>query len=268
MKKLPLLSQRKADIKDRPDYYITPTRDFTQYTRDCEEKYWRKETAFDWQQNIAHNLRDHLEQLSPENLSRVTFMVLPMVKETIDRRIEKIRAAELPIEEDALKDIGDCLPSDKTSIDQALSIVIPLKDRQLYTLKLKDQAEILQKAMMELSDQQRLGLFRRGIAVKQLETEAERNEQAVELSNLANQLDRIQAELNQLSLRNKTEIRELKAKIRRELDSVEQQVLSDLEETLELVKRAIQSKDLPRQDEDLLFCGHFEFADSFGDNLE
>ena len=37
-------SPRKTVIKERPDYYITPTRDFTQYTKDSEEKYWSKDT--------------------------------------------------------------------------------------------------------------------------------------------------------------------------------------------------------------------------------
>ena len=30
------------------DYYITPSQDFTRYTKDYEEKHWNKETEFDW----------------------------------------------------------------------------------------------------------------------------------------------------------------------------------------------------------------------------
>ena len=57
MKDLKKPSPHKNVIKGRPDYYITPTRDFTQYTRDSEEKYWRKETKFDWNQNVRDNLK-------------------------------------------------------------------------------------------------------------------------------------------------------------------------------------------------------------------
>lgn len=85
-------------IKGRPDYYLTPTRDFTQYTRDCEEKYWRKETAFDWTQDIRENLRNHLEELSAQEFSRISFMVLPMISEKINHKIELIRSGELPVE--------------------------------------------------------------------------------------------------------------------------------------------------------------------------
>ena len=89
-------SLRKPVIKGRPDYYITPTRDFTQYTKDSEEKYWSKETKFDWQQSVRTNLKEHLENLDPEDFSKVTFMVLPMVKETLDRKIVQIRQDQLP----------------------------------------------------------------------------------------------------------------------------------------------------------------------------
>lgn len=48
---------RKNNIKGLPDYCLSPTRDFTQYTKDSEEKYWNKETAFDWHQNVRDNLK-------------------------------------------------------------------------------------------------------------------------------------------------------------------------------------------------------------------
>ena len=66
VKNLLNLSTRKTVDKGRPDYYITPTHDFTQYTKDCEEKYWSKETAFDWDQNVQRNLEEHLEDLNPD----------------------------------------------------------------------------------------------------------------------------------------------------------------------------------------------------------
>ena len=64
-------SRKKAD-NGRPDYYITPTRDFTQYTRDSEEKYWSKETKFDWQQSVPGSLKEHLDNLDPEAFSKIS----------------------------------------------------------------------------------------------------------------------------------------------------------------------------------------------------
>jgi hypothetical protein len=38
---------RAARGRELPDYYITPTRDFTAFTRDYDRKYWCRDTAFD-----------------------------------------------------------------------------------------------------------------------------------------------------------------------------------------------------------------------------
>ena len=246
------ISYSKNVIKGRPDYYITPTRDFTQYTRDCEEKYWRKETAFDWQQNIKQNLEDHLEHLSPVELPRIIFLVLPLLRENIKRKIEQIQKEQLPMEEDALKDIGDCLASDKLSLQRALMALSPLHEKQYAVAKLNDRVEILQKALIDVREQQRLGLFGKETAVKQLETEAERKEQEAEISGLSNQLNQIREELNQLRIKDKTEGRELKVKIRSELNSFQPQVLSDLEETLALIQHTLQSAKLPGGHNELL----------------
>ena len=150
MKDYRTISPRKTVIKGRPDYYITPTRDFTQYTKDSEEKYWSKETKFDWQQSVRANLNEHLENLDPEDFSKVTFMVLPMVKETIERKIVQIRQGQLPLEEDALKEIPDCVPFDRTTMHLALLIQSPLKSLQLSVSRLEDRLEILNGEFLDL----------------------------------------------------------------------------------------------------------------------
>jgi len=241
----------KSGIRGRPDYYITPTRDFTQYVRDCEEKYWRKETAFDWLQDIQLNLKNYLEQLSPENFYRISFMVLPMVRATLDQKIEQIRERQLPIEEDALKDIAECLPSVKSSIQDALSIVKPLDDLQMAAARLNDQEEILQRTLVDLREQQRLGLIRKGAEVKSLESDDERDEQAAELSALSGQLLRVQEELQQLLIKNKTENGQQKNSIRHELNAMSSRVLADLEETRELLQRILESNSLPEGQQEL-----------------
>ncbi|MEO8414901.1 MAG: hypothetical protein ABI472_14635 [Ginsengibacter sp.] len=238
-------SFRKIVNTGRPDYYITPTHDFTQYTKDCEAKYWSKETAFDWNQSVQDNLKKNLENLVPGDLSKVAFMTLPMIEGNLERKIEQIRQDQLPLEEDALKDIGECVPFDRTTIHQALLIQLPLKHLQLSVSKLKDQLEIFQDELMDLREQQRLALFKEGIKVKHLETEAERQEQVRESTRLTNQINQVREEYQQLESTCKIEGKQLKLKIREELDLIESRVLADLEETRDLLQRTLKHKTLP-----------------------
>jgi hypothetical protein len=245
------ISPQKKVIKGRPDYYITPTRDFTQYTKDSEEKYWSKDTKFDWQQSVRDNLKEHLENLDPKDFSRILFMVLPMVEETLARKIVQIRQEQLPLEEDALKDIGECVPYDRTTIHKALEIQLPLKHLQLSVSKLKDQFEILNSEFLDLQEQQRLGFFKEGAMVKRLETDAEREAQSLQLSRLTNNINQVQSDLKQFDAHNKNESEKLRTKISKELNSIEPEVLFDLEETHELVHRTLASKNLPDDQRDL-----------------
>ena len=134
---------------------------------------------------------------------------------------------------------------------QALLIQSPLKSLQLSVSKLKDQLEILNGEFLDLHEQQRLGFFKEGTKVKQLETEAERQEQTVELSRLTNQINQIERDLEQLKTKYKIESDKLKTKIRSELHLIEPQVLVDLEETRELLQRTLQSRNLPGDPKDL-----------------
>jgi len=244
-------SSRKNVIKGRPDYFITPTHDFTQYTRDSEEKYWSKDTKFDWHQNVGDNLKKHLENLDPNGFRKILFMVLPMLSENVERKIIQIRQDQLPMDEDALKDIAECIPLDKKNIHQVLFIQSPLKSLHVSVSKSNDQLEILQSELLDLREQQRLGLFRNGTKVKQLETKAEVQEQALELSRLTNRIDQIQTEHEQLKEQYKIESERLKAKIRNDLNSIEPLVLFDLEETQELLQRTLQSEKLPEDPKEL-----------------
>jgi DNA-binding protein Fis len=239
-------SSHNIIIKGRPDYYITPARDFTQYTKDSEQKYWSKDTKFDWHQSVRGNLEEYLENLEPEDFSKVIFMVLPMVEETIERKIVQIRKEQLPLNEDALKDIGECVPFDRTTIHQALSIQSPLKGLQLSVSKFKDQLEILNSEYLDLREQQRLGFFKNGTKVKLLEIDAERHEQQAQLSLLSDQINQVQRDFEQIKAQSKIESEKLKTKIRAELNSIESQVLIDLEETCKLIlKRQLRGlKDI------------------------
>lgn len=246
------MSNLKIADKGRPDYYITPTRDFTKYTKDCAEKFWSKETAFDWNQSVPGNLKEHLEKLNPGDLSRIAFMALPMVEETIERKLLQIREKQLPEEEDALKDIGECLPFDRTAIHQALQLRLPLKSLESSVLKLKDQLEILQGDALDLHEQQRLRLFRKGVMVKHLETAAEKEQQNQEFSALTVQINQVEKEYKQLKAQYDIEAKQLKTQNREKLHSIAQRVLIDLEDTQKLLQQTLRSKNLPANHDDML----------------
>ena len=244
-------SARKALDKGRPDYYVTPSHDFTQYTRDCEEKYWSKDKAFDWGQSVTASLKENLEKLDKEEFYKVTFLVLPMVREKLDRKITAIKKEGLPLEEDALKDIAECIPSDMTSIHEAFMIYSPLESLDQSVQKLKDQLEIAQRELADLKELQKLGLLRMGINVKHLETDDEKQQQTLEVSRLTERFNQIQSAFKEATIQNISEQKRLQTKIREELLLIEPKVLAELEETLALLENNLQSKQLPANDKEL-----------------
>ena len=244
-------SARKALDKGRPDYYLTPSHDFTQYTRDCEEKYWSKDKAFDWGQSVMASLKENLEKLDKEEFYKVTFLVLPMVREKLDRKITAIKKEGLPLEEDALKDIAECIPSDMTSIHEAFMIYSPLESLDQSVQKLKDQLEIAQRELADLKELQKLGLLRMGINVKHLETDDEKQQQTLEVSRLTERFNQIQSAFKEATIQNISEQKRLQTKIREELLLIEPKVLAELEETLALLEKTLQSKQLPANDKEL-----------------
>jgi hypothetical protein len=244
-------SSRKKVVKGRPDYYITPTRNFTQYTRDSEEKYWNKETKFDWHQSIVENLKEHLDNLDPKDFSRIMFMALPMIKEALERKLSHIRQARLPIDEDALKDIAECIPFNSAAIHQALDMLSPLKGLELAASTLKDRLEILNSEYLDMYEQRRLGFFKVGTSVKRLETDAERQQQSLQLSQLSEQIQQARKEWAQLKARNTLESERLKAKIGSELVAIEPRIWVELEESRELLRRTLESGQPPSDPGDL-----------------
>ena len=244
-------SDRKALDKGRPDYYLTPSHDFTQYTRDCEEKYWSKDKAFDWGQSVTASLKENLEKLDKEEFYKVTFLVLPMVREKLERKITAIKKEGLPLEEDALKDIAECIPSDMISIHEALMIYYPLESLDQSVQKLKDQLEIAQRELADLKELQKLGLLRMGINVKHLETDDEKQQQTLEVSRLTDRFNQIQSAFKEATIQNISEQKRLQTKISEELFLIQPKVLAELEETLALLEKTLQSKQLPANDKEL-----------------
>ncbi len=251
MKKNRKAPSRRTPDKGRPDYYITPTHDFTQYTRDCEEKYWSRDTEFDWDQQVVENLRQNLGHLDKEAFYKVTFMVLPMVRDKLEHTIDQIRQEQLPPEEDVLKDIGECIPSDMTAIHEAIHIQSPLESFEEASRILKDRLEIIQREMADLKELQRLGLYREGIQVKHLQSDREKQEQSLAISLISERYSRAQEEYKQATDQQSGEWRQCRERVRQELSLIEPMVLNDMETTRDLLDRIIQSKELPADDRDL-----------------
>lgn len=251
MKNLLHRLRHKTLDKGRPDYYITPSRDFAKYTKDCAEKYWNKETAFEWDQNVQGNLKENLDNLSPEQFTRIAFMALPVIEETLELKIRQIRQSHLPLEEDALKGIQECLPSGKTAIGKALVLQSPLSELQSDAAKLKDQVEILQNELADLRAQRRLGFVKNGITVKHIETDAESLEQKRELDRLTNEVRCIQEGYDRKKNHCTSQGKQLKANIQNELRLIRLEVLADLAETKELVRQTLKNNRLPQVSEDI-----------------
>src|SRR6266516_102396 len=192
---------RVTHAKERPEYYITPTHDFTQYTKDYEEKYWSQDTAFDWQQSVSENLKAHLGRVSPDEFARVARLALPLVDEALGRRIREIRQFGLPLAEDALKAIRECTLSDRSTMDRVLAIQEPLEQLQSAAARVRDRLAVLKRERLELQGLQRLGLVKNATQVQRRATEAEGREQAAQLSSLTDQIDRMERALKQAQAR-------------------------------------------------------------------
>ncbi len=237
--------------KERPDYYITPTRDFTRHTRDCEEKYWSKDTAFNWNQSVEENLKCNLEALDSTAFSTIAFLTLPMINETLEKRIRQLQQEELPAEEDALKSIGECMSVDSTAIEAAIAILQPLKHLQIAAGQLKDQLTLLQTELSDLQEQQRLGFFKTGILVKHRETTAESDEQAKQIAELTRQITPLQAQYQQVVAQCNTEWTTCQTTIREKLRAIQPEVLADLQASQALVQEVLSTTLLPDDPFDL-----------------
>ena len=238
--------------KNLSDFYITPTHDFTQYVKDHAEKYWFRDTEFDWSQSIQGNLEKYLKSLGTENFSKIVFMSVPIIKEEVERKIALIRKRHLPTDSDALKAICESTPSASTIINHTLEIQKPLKDYHKSVSKINDELDILKCEILDLGELQRIGLFSNGQEVKILESESERHEQEKELAELTRRYNQVQKESKKLRSQYEVESRQAKTKIQNELNQIEDGVLTELEETRGLLSRILKSKELPRDSENLI----------------
>lgn len=252
MRNLLKSSRRGTTDHGRPDYYITPTRDFTKYTKDCEEKYWSKETAFDWAQDVQANLRQRLTNLDADSFLKIALITLPMVKATIQRKIELIMDEEIFFEEDALLSLNECISFDKKTIERALYVLSPLRRLHPALSALSDQVEIMKSELADLREQLRLGFIKQGIKVKSLETEAERQEQVNTLAKLNYEYDRLRKAHCELRTEYEVEKNNIRKIIQEELPSIKKLVVEDLHATEKLIQQTLLSQSLPDDPDDVL----------------
>lgn len=245
-------SSSNNTLKGRPDYYITPTRDFTQYTKDCEEKYWNKETQFDWNLNVKDNLYDKLCQMNSNEFQRITFMILPMLEDSIDSKILMIQTEGLPIDEDALKDIEECILRDRTSIQNALSVQKPLSNFREAVTKLNDKLEIYNSDLVDLKEQRRLEFYDDGSSVRKFKDELEKELQLQEIKRISEHIHQYKTELKVLEKEYKERVRNEKKVIRRSLDKLQNQILTDLEESKKFVNHILKNNSIPQDTEKVL----------------
>lgn len=231
--------QRSRGHGELADYYVAPTRDFTQYTRDYEEKYWSKETAFDWRQSVPENLKAHVASLPPAEFQGVATLALPMVERGLERHIGQIRRAGLPPDEDAMRDIEECLPCDRTAVRQALASLEPLGRLRHPVARLADRLAILEREASDVREQRRLGVCKRDTVLRRIETEAERREQAAQLATLVRQIDETRLAVTQAAAQCESERARLQAEIDAQLSAIEPRVVAELEATREDVRRAL-----------------------------
>ncbi|GAO41455.1 hypothetical protein [Flavihumibacter petaseus] len=239
------MSLTKTADKGRPDYYITPTQDFTQYTRDAEQKYWNRETKFDWQQDVRYNLKIHLEQLEPAGRKHIFMLVLPMVAENIDGSIRRLRAEGIPIKEDALKALAECLPENTPSIGKALELLAPFSRLQKEVQQLRDRQELLNDERLVLQEHQRLGYIRRGTTVQLIRSAEERQEQEVALVEISGHLKEVTDALHRYNGNVSHHLQQLSGEIRSDLTVILPYVLHDLQEMLMLVQQTLVTGRIP-----------------------
>jgi hypothetical protein len=140
--------------RDLHDYYIAPNSDFTQYTRDYEEKYWSKDTAFDWGQSAGG---PHLASLGGQ-LHRIALSRWPWWRDHRGPRQADISAGACSPTGTRCA-LGEVFRATATVSDRR-SRPSPLEQLQLPAARLATASCILRRLVLELREAQRVGVHR------------------------------------------------------------------------------------------------------------
>jgi hypothetical protein len=240
-----------TQLKERPDFYLTPSRDFTRYVRDCEQKYWKQETSFDWSQDVRKNLVEHLESLDHNEFFRISNLVLPLIQELIHNKKNQIRKKVFTYSEDALKDLAFCLDSRNESINRILDLYAPLGLKQKFTQSLKDKLDILRGELLDLKEQARLGIIKVGIEARCIQTDVERNELNAEIQQASANIAQLQKEFESNKKEYELELKTLKNSVQQEQNSLELELLAELEKVDSLIQHVLDTGELSLNSSDL-----------------
>jgi hypothetical protein len=247
-------ARRPGAGRELRDYYIAPTSDFTQYTRDYEEKYWSKDTAFDWSQSVSGNLSAHLARLPRDELRRVGLLALELVERSLAGALEETRSG-LPPDRDALRALGESLPDDCDGIRRALAAQAPLEELELPVARLRDRLAILDRQVLEHREARRVGIYRDETGLTAVATPAQRREQADRLAGLETGAEDARRQLRETRAGLATERRRLRATVQAELDALAPSVQVELEATHLLVAGTLQAGSLPLEGPELRRLG-------------
>jgi hypothetical protein len=234
---------RPAGSRELHDYYIAPTSDFTQYTRDYEEKYWSKDTAFDWSQSVPDNLASHLASLPRDELQRVALLALALVETSLARALAET-ASGLPPDRDALLALGENLPDNCDAIRRALESQAPLEELQLPADRLRDRLTILDRQVLELREAQRVGVYRDVTGLTAGATPAQRREQEGRLVGLVREAEVVRRQLRETRAGVAAARLRLRATVEAALDALAPTVRAELDATHRLVARTLQAGGL------------------------
>lgn len=242
----PGTQSRSNGPRELTDYYLAPSHDFTQYTRDYEEKYWSKDTAFDWDQSVPDNLRNHVEGLPRHELQRLASVALPVVHQALARAIDQVESSGLPDDLDAIRAIGESLPAGCESAEQAAAFFTPLEQLDHPVTRLRDQLGIQRRERDDLAEQMRLDLYRTDTTVRRVASDAERQQQRTQMTSLTHDIAETSAALLAARTRTEAERVRVKAQIRQELNARAGDVVTELRATRSRVEQLLSRGEVPR----------------------
>jgi hypothetical protein len=234
-----------------PDYYIAPTGDFTQYTRDYEKKYWSKDTAFDWGQSVPANLLAHLERMPSREFDRIASLALPLVASSLTRALKDTARHGLPPNRDALLALSEGIPLGRPAIQQALEAEAPLEQLEQPAARLRSRLAILDRQIVELREQQRVGVCRVDGGLAVVAGAAERRGQAERLSALEGEIGGVRERLRAAIAETAAARRGIRTAVQADLDAIAPHVQDDLRDAHTLVSETLRAGRPPADDSSL-----------------
>lgn len=237
------------NIKERRGYFISPTHDFTQYTRDCEEKYWSRDTSFDWDQDVQENLRSYVSNLDQEKLNSILVMALPIILNDIGKRISLVQNDHFPISHDELNDLADCLLEKSSVLDKARDIISPLIQHDTQISLIQDKIDVLEKQLNDLQEIKMLGFYKDGLDVREPANEQERESLDAEIKSTELNLKQAKLEIDSFNSSSEYDVTILRENARLKMAELKTEFLNELRNLELIIMDFIQKNGIPEDPE-------------------